>query len=59
MITTLAAVYTPRDLVYLSIFDDCKDGSDDTPSHLSSWYILSCEKGRQACPWIKALAHTI
>lgn len=44
MITTLVAPCTPSDPVYISVFDDCKDGSDDTPSHLSDWYILSCKK---------------
>lgn len=43
-ITTLAAPCTHCDPVYVSSFDDCKDGSDDTPSHLSDWYILSCKK---------------
>lgn len=44
MISTLAARCTPCDPVYNSASDDCKDGSDDTPSHLSNWYILSCKK---------------
>lgn len=58
MITTLAAPCTPCALVYITVFDS-EDSSDDAPSHLSDWYILSCKKGQPACPWIKALARTI
>lgn len=30
MMTTLAAPCTPRDPIYISLFDDCEGGSDDT-----------------------------
>lgn len=44
MITTLPTHCTLGDPVYISVLDDYKDGSDDAPSHLSDWYILSCKK---------------
>lgn len=47
MMTTLAAPCTPRDPIYISLFDDCEGGSEDTV------------KRPVACPWLKALGHTI
>lgn len=47
MLTTLAVPCTPCDPLYIRVFDDCKDDSDDTASHLSDWYILSCKRANR------------
>lgn len=59
MNTALAAPCTPCDLLYNGVSDDCEDGGDDAPSHLSDWYILSCKKGHWGCPWSKTPTHMI